>query len=296
MSRAPGALWTIAARGPPCQFSAMPPVADTPRFRLARSEANFYADSGLDRVSERRKDSAWVAERLFHAETRFVPIWRSRNFVDPGQAAAILLTAEEHRRLPPAIEEPIFLGLAGEIAYFASDLSHIDAPDTGPAIPAADRGQAVFLDLRVVGPRLARHEGALLAYARGMLTWHRRHRYCGQCGAPTRAAEGGHVRVCTAEACKLEQFPRTDPAVIMLVTRGDACLLGSNPRYAAARNTGSDVSAFASALQRGGYATDPSYAAKLQAVAAQVTALVGGGDPLKTAAARPITASTRGAT
>ncbi len=73
-------------------------------------------------------------------------------------------------------------------------------------------------------------------------------------------------------------------------------LLGSSPRYAAARNTGSDVTAFASALQRGGYATDPSYAAKLQAVAAQVTALVGGGDPLKTAAARPITASTRGAT
>ncbi len=75
-----------------------------------------------------------------------------------------------------------------------------------------------------------------------------------------------------------------------------ANVLGSNPRYAAARNTGGDVAAFASALQRGGYATDPSYATKLQAVAAQVTALLGGGDSLKTAAARPITASTRSAT
>lgn len=231
MSRPAGALWTIAARGPPCQFSAMPPLADAPRFRLARSEANFYADCGLDRVSERRKDAAWMAERLFHAETRFVPIWRSRNYVDPEEAAAIILTAEEHRKLPPALEEPIFLGLAGEIAYFASDISHIEAPDTGPAILAPDQGQAVFLDLRMVGPRLARNEGALLAYARGMLTWHRRHRFCGQCGAPTRSTEGGHVRVCTSETCKLEQFPRTDPAVIMLVTHGDACLLGSNPRF-----------------------------------------------------------------
>jgi len=75
-----------------------------------------------------------------------------------------------------------------------------------------------------------------------------------------------------------------------------ANVLGSNPRYAAARNTGGDVAAFASALQRGGYATDPSYATKLQAVAAQVTALLGGGDSLKTAAARPITTSTRSAT
>jgi NAD+ diphosphatase len=209
----------------------MPSDLTAPRFRLARSETNFYADCGLDRVSERRKDAAWMAERLFHAATRFVPIWRSRNYVDPEEAAAIILTAEEHRKLPPSLEEPIFLGLAGEIAYFASDLSHIEAPETGPAILPPEQGQAVFLDLRMVGPRLARNEGALLAYARGMLTWHRRHRFCGQCGAPTRPTEGGHVRVCTSESCKLEQFPRTDPAVIMLVTHGDSCLLGSNPRF-----------------------------------------------------------------
>jgi NAD+ diphosphatase len=211
----------------------MPPLADAPRFRLARSETNYYADAGLDRVSERRKDAAWVAERLFHAETRFVPLWRSRNYVDPEEAAAILLTAEEHKQLPPGIEEPVFLGLVGEIAYFASDLSHIEAGEAGPPILPPEQGQAVFLDLRMVGPRLARNEGAMLAYARGMLTWHRRHRFCGQCGAPTRSIEGGHVRVCTAEACKMEQFPRTDPAVIMLVTHRDACLLGSNPRFPA---------------------------------------------------------------
>ena len=148
-----------------------------------------------------------------------------------GQLRAGPVSAEEHAKLPPGLEEPVFLGLAGAIAHFAADISHIEGGESGPAILALDQGQAVFLDLRMVGPRLARNEGALLAYARGMLTWHRRHRYCGQCGAPTRSTEGGHVRVCTAEACKLQQFPRTDPAVIMLVTHGDACLLGSNPRF-----------------------------------------------------------------
>lgn len=231
MSRGAGALWVIAACGPACQFSVMSPLADAPRFRLARSETNFYADCGLDRVSLLRKDAAWVAERLVHVETRFVPLWRSRNYVDAKAARAVLLTAEEHKQLPPAIEEPIFLGLAGETAYFACDLSHIEAGEEGPSLPSAAAGAASFLDLRMLGPRLARTEGGLLAYARGMLTWHRRHRFCGQCGAPTRSTEGGHVRVCTAEACKTEQFPRTDPAVIMLVTRGDACLLGSNPRF-----------------------------------------------------------------
>ena len=198
-------------------------------YRLARSETNFYADCGLDRVSERRKDAAWVAARLIHAETRFVPVWRSRNYIDPKAAVPVTLTAAEASALPQGEEAPIFLGVAGEIAYFACDLSHIEAGEEGPALVAG--AEATFLDLRMVGPRLAREQGGLLAYARGMLTWHRRHRFCGQCGAPTRSIEGGHVRVCSNEACKMEQFPRTDPAVIMLVTHGDACLLGSNARF-----------------------------------------------------------------
>jgi peptidoglycan hydrolase FlgJ len=50
-------------------------------------------------------------------------------------------------------------------------------------------------------------------------------------------------------------------------------VLTQNPRYASALNTGSDVRAFATALQRGGYATDPQYADKLVAVAAKLGSL-----------------------
>ena len=99
-----------------------------------------------------------------------------------------------------------------------------------PAV-AASAGSAKFIDLRSVGPSLARRDGALLAYARGLSHWHDRHRFCGVCGAPSEVQSGGHVRVCTNETCKAEHFPRTDPAVIMLVHHGDKCLLGRSPHF-----------------------------------------------------------------
>jgi NAD+ diphosphatase len=67
--------------------------------------------------------------------------------------------------------------------------------------------------------------GALLAYARAMIYWERRHRFCGDCGHPTRSAEGGFVRTCTNAACGKSIFPRTDPAIIVLVQAGERCLL-----------------------------------------------------------------------
>src|SRR5262249_51309844 len=83
-----------------------------------------------------------------------------------------------------------------------------------------------FADLRDVGSLLGRADGGLLAYALGMTTWQRRERFCGAGGALTIAAEGGRVRKCSANECGELDFPRTDPAVIMLVTAGDGALLG----------------------------------------------------------------------
>jgi NAD+ diphosphatase len=203
----------------------------TPAFRLARSELNFYAESGLDRASERRRDAAWVEAQWRRAGTVIVPVWRSRNLVDPAAPRPLFVEVGAGPVSLADSGEPVFLGLAAETAYFALDLSHIEADAEGASLARTFDAAASFLDLRLVGPRLERHQGGLLAYARGMLTWHRRHLFCGQCGRPTRSAEGGHLRVCTDAACALEQFPRTDPAVIMLVTRGDKCLLGRGARF-----------------------------------------------------------------
>ena len=88
-----------------------------------------------------------------------------------------------------------------------------------------------FQDLRQAAAIVEPEDGALLAYARAMMTWHQRHRFCGACGAPTESQQAGHLRRCTRAECAAEIFPRTDPAVIMLVRDGDWCLLGRQARW-----------------------------------------------------------------
>ncbi|HKF72689.1 MAG TPA: NAD(+) diphosphatase [Stellaceae bacterium] len=189
---------------------------------------NFYAANGLDRAGHRRREPDWLAQQLAHPETLFVPVWRGQNLVAgvaDGAPAAITVRREA---LVSLEGDPVLLGLREERAYFALDLSHREAPLE--AIGAT--GPIEFTDLRRVGPLLARPDGALLAYARGILHWHGRHRFCGVCGSTTRSEEGGHVRRCVNAGCNAAHFPRTDPAVIMLVTDGDRALLGRQKVWA----------------------------------------------------------------
>jgi NAD+ diphosphatase len=205
---------------------------------------NYYAAPGFERAGLRRRDGGWILERVGHAETRFVPVWRNQNLVieiagaEPlavvlDQAAAVPLigngAAPEDRLGQGAL---VFLGVVEERAHFALDLSPAEAPLDALASPVAlDRSSLRFADLRQLAGRLDGRDGALLALARAMLYWHARHRYCGLCGIPTRSEEAGHMRRCTDPACNTMHFPRTDPAVIMLVTHGDAALMGRSRNF-----------------------------------------------------------------
>jgi NAD+ diphosphatase len=184
--------------------------------------ANFYAAAGLDRLGHRRKDEAWLAARLAHEESRFLPMWRGQNLVARGPSGTPEAGLLAPGQFPLPDGEPILLGVADGVVHFAIDLSPHDEP------LAAIRTEAPveFTDLRRVGPLVPRRDGSLMAYARGIVWWHQRHRFCGVCGAPTRSEEAGHVRRCTSASCNAQHFPRTDPAVIMLVHDGDRCLLG----------------------------------------------------------------------
>jgi len=130
----------------------------------------------------------------------------------------------------------VFLGLIEERAHFALDLSPLEAPLEmlrSPALAASgiDAARVRFTDLRQLGGRIERREGALLALARAMMFWHARHRFCGLCGNPTRSEEAGHMRRCTDPACNTMHFPRTDPAVIMLVSDGERALMGRSKQF-----------------------------------------------------------------
>ena len=111
--------------------------------------------------------------------------------------------------------------------YFALDLSDLDDPTSHRAL----EGRGDFVGLRRVGPLLEGFSAGLLAFARGMVHWHEQHTYCGKCGSRTAMEEAGFLRRCTSRECDRLHFPRTDPAVIVLVTHGDRVLLGRQAKW-----------------------------------------------------------------
>jgi NAD+ diphosphatase len=217
-------------------------------------QSNFYTHPGFERAGLRRREADWIRTRMLDRDSLFVPVWRSQSLIleiEGGEPRAIRLSAESIATLLGSSDSEVedrlahgyvvFLGLIDDRPHFALDLSADDAPLDrlrSPALAAAGiagtglSGSGLrFGDLRQFGARLSRHEGALLALARAMMFWHSRHRFCGACGAPTRSEEAGHVRRCIAAHCATLHFPRTDPAVIMLVTDGDRALLGRNRNF-----------------------------------------------------------------
>jgi len=182
----------------------------------------LFAHPTHDRACDRRTDEAWLAERLErHPATRFVALWRNRSLIsESGDGlSAVLLERERIGGAEPAV----LLGVASEAAYFAVEL---DGEEPLPRLGLDPAANLQFLELRTVAARLAPGDAALLAHAKGLLYWHARHRFCGVCGSATVSAEGGHQRRCTNPGCGTSHFPRTDPAVIMLVADGDRVLLG----------------------------------------------------------------------
>jgi len=190
---------------------------------------NVFAGPYLDRAAHLRKDAAFVASALADPGSLLVPLWQARNLLQrAGHARSAALVEVRHSlRAEVPDGELVLLGLFRGRACFAADLAAEPAPDLPP-----DTG---FEDLRVAGGLLPQDEAGLLAYARAMVLWRRRHRHCGSCGAPARSESAGHVMKCTDPACGAEQFPRLDPAIIVLVTDGERALLGRQAAWPAGR-------------------------------------------------------------
>jgi NAD+ diphosphatase len=161
----------------------------------------------LDRASAQRSDPGWVEEQLSLPGVMAVVAGHDSVLVDaPGEA---LLRVP----FPRERAEAILLGVSDGAPLFAVDL------DTLPAPP---RGRV--MSLRDAGAMLPHPESGLAAYAVALLNWHRRHRYCANCGHATDVVEAGYSRTCPN--CGASHFPRTDPVVIMLVEHDGSLLLG----------------------------------------------------------------------
>lgn len=142
---------------------------------------------------------------------------------DPEAVGTALLRPEEAARAGERAVE-IFLGRTEGRPVFAGSV----AAEAAPLFPTPGYRA---LDLRALAAEgaVAREEQGLIATAKSLLAWHARHGFCANCGGVTAIAAGGFRRECGA--CGLHHFPRTDPVAIMLVRRGDACLLGRGPHF-----------------------------------------------------------------
>lgn len=183
-----------------------------------------FAGNPLERVDFRRRDAAWIAERLVDPETRFLPVWRLA--VPVREAATPELVWIGCDVKPDGGPDPILLGVRDGRAHFALDVSALGDP-----VAELGLAGATYPDLRAIASRLAVGEAGIAAQARHLVDWHARRRFCSVCGQPSRAFDAGHVRRCTSSDCAAEHFPRTDPVVIMLVTHGERCLLGRQPKW-----------------------------------------------------------------
>ena len=181
----------------------------------------MFVAQGLNRAHNRRRNEKWVSDRLHSGDSYFLPVWQSKLLVTPGDAPRPLLLGREQVLPLMRGEEAFFLGEAGGRCYFAVE---IDSND--PKGPEEFVGFGNFRDLRGIGPLLSKEDGALLAYAKTLAFWHGQNRFCGACGSRTRSGEGGQVRICSNTECGIAHFPRTDPAIIVLIRCGGKCLLG----------------------------------------------------------------------
>jgi NAD+ diphosphatase len=178
---------------------------------------NTFEGARLDRETMRRRDPAWVAERLADPASRAVVLAETAVLVDEERLALVELPG-----LLAHGAEPLLLGVQDRQALFAVDAEPLDAAALAPA---------ELVSVRDIAPRLAQDDGGLIAYAAALLNWHRRHRFCSVCGTPSLIEEAGLLRRCPA--CGAEHHPRTDPVVIMLVVdeQRDRVLLGRQPSW-----------------------------------------------------------------
>ncbi|OLT27644.1 NADH pyrophosphatase [Nocardiopsis sp. CNR-923] len=190
--------------------------------------------STVDPAGHRRADAAWLESAWAAPDTRVLVLeggdpgsygWRatvnkqSRALVTTGGTPSLVLTGPD--KAPEG--ERYLLGVQDGTAYFA-----VRSLQDLAATPAAEPAS-----LREVGALLDDRDTGLLTRAVALANWNASHGFCPRCGAPTTMAAAGHVRVCEEEGT--EQFPRMDPAVIMLVHRErggrEEALLGNNPKW-----------------------------------------------------------------
>jgi len=189
------------------------------------------------RAAQRKSMTEALKASLSQPNTRILPLWRGKPQL---LGNALAWVGPDHPMLAQTAQPYLYLGQSEGADIFAADLSGWEPEaldrtalamftDTSIQIhPDAPKG-AQFSELRLAMAHLPPEQAAMAASARAIYNWHRTHQFCAACGAASIPAQAGWERHCPA--CGAKHFPRTDPVVIMLVTRANQLLLGRSPGW-----------------------------------------------------------------
>jgi NAD+ diphosphatase len=185
-------------------------LEDGPLGRLALSR------SGVDRATQRRGDTAWLAQAWADPRSRVLVVHDGRALVAArdGQLELVFIAPDD---APEGTRFLLGVDSAG-IAYFGVS----SAADVEPGNRSAD-SDVKAMALRQAGALLSDRDAGLLTHAVALAYWHDTHTHCPRCGTPTVPAPAGHLTTCPKDGT--EHFPRLDPAVIMLVIDPDDRLM-----------------------------------------------------------------------
>jgi NAD+ diphosphatase len=193
----------------------------------------FFEATDLDRDALLRKDENWHQMLLAEESLRILichagdPLFAWPEDVDAHELVVLGAPAIPHLEVDLRGGHWIYLG--------RDETGPVMAVDIAPVV--ADRDEAVrklgggFGNMRTRMALLPSDEAALAAQARAIFHWHRGHQFCGACGHPNQVMEAGYRLQCRNPDCGKQHFPRTDPAVIMLIHHKDNVLLARSPQF-----------------------------------------------------------------
>ena len=190
----------------------------------------FYASSAINRHGDFRNNEKFLNTIITEKDTKFIPFYNGKNLfieINENINSVILNKFQLHDFFPNGIGGTIFLGVANDFNYVGIDLS---SPNKKFDCWLKENNIIVD-DLRKYGPILDDIEASFLALSNGMFYWHNTHKFCGSCGFQNFSTEGGFVMKCSNDKCGKSHFPRTDPAIITLISFQDKVLLGRSPRF-----------------------------------------------------------------
>jgi NAD+ diphosphatase len=207
---------------------------------MRNAELVTFGGSALDRAGEVRNNPDVLRFMRGASDTRAIVFWRGKPLINRDRPASLVRLPMDHPVLADAAPDPVLLGREDGAARFAFDLSGwtpeaLDETSLGGFLdpseqhhPALDDAM-VFAELRRVMTWLDPRDAELAATGKALFGWHDIHPFCARCGAQTVMAQAGWQRNCPV--CKGSHFPRTDPVVIMLITHGNAVLMGRSPGW-----------------------------------------------------------------